>query len=103
MSGYLKVALLALMGATSVAAIGQDDTYKTKCQMCHGATGLADTPAGKAMQAQPFNSPAFVKASDASLIAIVKSGKGKMPAFAGKLTDAQITAVVAYTRTLSKN
>ena len=62
--------------------------------MCHGADGLGNTPAGKAMKARPFNSPDVLKESDADLIAIIKNGKNKMPAFAGKLTDAQITDVL---------
>ena len=33
---------------------------------------------------------------------IIKGGKNKMPAFSGKLTDAQITDVVAYIHTLQK-
>ena len=41
--------------------------------------------------------------SDANLIATTKKGRGKIPADAGKLTDAQIADVVTYTRTLQKN
>jgi mono/diheme cytochrome c family protein len=40
--------------------------------------------------------------SEADMIAETKTGKGKMPAFAGKLTDAQIKDVVAYVKTLQK-
>jgi mono/diheme cytochrome c family protein len=36
------------------------------------------------------------------MMAETKAGKGKMPAFAGKLTDAQIKDAVAYVRTLQK-
>ena len=50
----------------------------------------------------PFNSPDVMKESDTDLIAVIKNGKNKMPAFAGKLTDAQITDVVAYIHTLQK-
>jgi mono/diheme cytochrome c family protein len=79
------------------------DTYKAKCAMCHGADGLAATPAGKAMKAPSFKDPAVVKASDAELIAVVKNGKNnKMPSYIGKLTDDQIKSVVAYIRTLQK-
>jgi cytochrome c6 len=88
--------------ATSLAQAPGADTYKAKCQMCHGADGLGDTPAGKAMKALPFNSPNVLKESDADLTAVIKNGKGKMPAFAGKLADAQITDVVAYIHTLQK-
>ena len=102
MNRHLKIALLATIGATCVAAFGQGDIYKAKCQMCHGQTGLADTPAGKALQAHSFSSPDYIKLSDDSLIAIVKNGKGKMPAFSGKITDGEITSLVTYTRTLGK-
>ena len=78
------------------------DLYKAKCQMCHAADGSGNTPAGKAMKAIPFNSPDVMKESDATLTAVIKKGKGKMPAFAGKLTDAQITDLVAYIHTLQK-
>jgi mono/diheme cytochrome c family protein len=41
-----------------------------------------------------------LKASEADMIATTKNGKGKMPAYAGKLTDAQIKGTVDYIRTL---
>jgi mono/diheme cytochrome c family protein len=99
------IALVAVMAATTMTtafAQAGADTYKAKCAMCHGADGLGATPAGKAMGAKPLNGAEYVKASDADLIAATKSGKGKMPAFAGKLTDAQIKDAVAYIRTLQK-
>jgi mono/diheme cytochrome c family protein len=99
------IALVAVMVATTMTtafAQAGADTYKAKCAMCHGADGLGGTPAGKAMGAKPFTSADYVKASDADLIAATKSGKGKMPAFAGKLTDAQIKDAVGYIRTLQK-
>ena len=74
--------------------------YVEKCQMCHGATGHGDTPAGKALGAHALNSPDVIKQSDADLLAVIAKGKGKMPAFAGKLTVPQMTALVAYIRTL---
>jgi len=87
---------------TSLAQSSGADTYKAKCQMCHGADGLGSTPAGKAMKARPFNAPDVLKESDTDLTAVVKNGKNKMPAFTGKLTGAQITDVVAYIHTLQK-
>jgi len=76
--------------------------YAAKCQMCHSASGAGDSPAGKAMGAIPFQSPAVVKSSDADLFAVTKNGKNKMPAYAGKLTDDQIKDLVTYIRTLQK-
>jgi mono/diheme cytochrome c family protein len=98
------VAILFLAASIVTPAFAQSaaDTYKSKCQMCHGATGLGDTPAGKALKVPSFKEAAIVKASDADLIAAVTNGKGKMPANKGKLTDAQIKALIAHVRTLQK-
>jgi mono/diheme cytochrome c family protein len=70
--------------------------------MCHGATGLGDTPAGKMMGVHSFKSPEMIAQPDAALIAVIKGGRGKMPAFTGKLTDAEIAASVATIRSLQK-
>jgi mono/diheme cytochrome c family protein len=40
--------------------------------------------------------------SDSDLTGAITNGKGKMPAFKGKLTDAQIKDMVTYIRTLKK-
>ena len=97
------VMLLAILLVAPAFAQGSGaDTYKAKCAMCHGADGLAATPMGKSMKILSFKDPAQVKATDAQFIASTKDGKGKMPAYAGKLTDAQITDVVVYIRTLQK-
>jgi len=101
-TGIAAVAILAATSITPAFAQAGADTYKAKCAMCHGADGMAGTPAGKAMGAKPFTSPEYAKASDADLIAATKNGKGKMPAFNGKLTDGQIKDAVAYIRTLAK-
>lgn len=70
--------------------------------MCHGADGLGATPAGKIAKIVSLKDPTVVNATDADLIAAVKNGKNKMPAFTGKLSDDQIASVVAYIRTLEK-
>ena len=99
----LAVTLLAVTLAAPSFAQSGADTYKTKCATCHGPDGLAATPAAKAMKVPSFKAPEIVKASDADLIAATKSGKGKMPAYNGKLTDPQIKEAIAYIRTLQKN
>jgi cytochrome c6 len=100
---YGTVSLLVFASsASSLAQSSGADTYKAKCQMCHAADGSGNTPAGKAMNARPFNSPDVLKQSDDELTAIIKNGKGKMPAFTGKLTDPQIADVLAYIHTLQK-
>lgn len=94
--------IAAMVVTPAFAQSGGADVYKAKCLMCHGADGGGTTPAGKALKAASFKDPAIVNASDTDLIAAVTKGKGKMPANQGKLTDAQIKAVIAYVRTLQK-
>jgi cytochrome c6 len=100
---YFGIAGLFLPTA-DVSCLAQSgaELYKSKCQMCHAADGSGNTPAGQKMKARPFNSPDVMKESDAELTAIIKKGKNKMPASEGKLTDAQITDLVAYIHTLQK-
>jgi mono/diheme cytochrome c family protein len=57
---------------------------------------------GKNMKILSVKDPAMVSAPNARLIASTTNGKGKMPAYKGKLTDAQIKDVVLYMRTLGK-
>ena len=106
MKQSLKFAVLGLLSVSLAApAIAQQPgtaTYKAKCAMCHGADGVGNTPVGKAMKVRSFKSPEDIQATDAQLFKDTKSGTGKMPAYAGKLTDAQITDVVAYIRSLQK-
>ena len=101
---HFGIASLFLLTVSSscLAQSSAADLYKSKCQMCHAADGSSNTPAGQKMKARPFNSPDVMKESDAELTAIIKKGKNKMPASEGKLTDAQITDLVAYIHTLQK-
>jgi cytochrome c6 len=98
-----SIVLLALFSA-SLPSFAQSaaDLYTSKCQMCHSADGSATTPAGKMLNARAFNSAEAMKESDVDLLAVIKNGKNKMPAFTGKLTPAQMTDLVAYVHTLQK-
>lgn len=100
----VHVGTCALLAVATVAYAQSSgaDTYKAKCAQCHGADGAGATPAGKAMKTPSFSSPEALKMSDADMIAMTKAGKGKMPAYSGKLTDAQIKDVVTYVKTLQK-
>ena len=92
------VAFLAVPAVAADAAAN----YKAKCAMCHGADGKGDTPVGKKLGIHDFASPEVQKASDADLIATTTKGKNKMPAYGGKLSDAEIKDLVAYIRQLAK-
>jgi mono/diheme cytochrome c family protein len=96
------ILLAASIAGPACAQSSGADTYKAKCAMCHGADGLAATPMAKNMKVLSFKDSSMVKASDAQFIASTTNGKGKMPGYKGKLTDAQIKDVVSYIRTLQK-
>lgn len=99
-----KVNKLALAAAILTLAAGsafaQSDIYTAKCKACHGATGESDTPMAKMMKVPPASDPAVKKLSVAELTTIIANGKGKMPAYKGKLTDAQISDLAKYFKTL---
>ena len=89
----LTVAFLAI--SASAADQKAQDLYKSKCQGCHGADGRA-TSIGKKLGAKDFQDPELAKQSKADLVKITSDGKGKMPAYKGKLTDNQISDLVSY-------
>jgi mono/diheme cytochrome c family protein len=98
-----SVAALGLGLASIAATANADDAaalYKSKCAGCHAADGSGTSPAGKAMGVPDLRSPELQKKTDAELIDSTTNGKGKMPAYKGKLTDDQIKQLVAYIRTL---
>jgi len=72
-------------------------TFKAKCAMCHGSDGK-----GGKMGTRDFASPEVKAETDAQLVDIITKGKGKMPAYSGKLTDADIKSLVTYVRGLAK-
>jgi mono/diheme cytochrome c family protein len=92
---------LTFLGAVTASAADPDGAALFKqCAMCHGADGAGQTPAGKMMKVRDLRADAVQKQTDMELMKIISGGKGKMPAFGKKLTTAEITAVIAYLRTL---
>jgi cytochrome c6 len=96
-------AVVLMAGAVGFAQSAGEAVYKTKCQSCHGAQGVPNPGIAKAMGVKPVSDPSVKAESEAQMIAFTTNGKGtKMPAFKGKLTDAQIKDSVAYFRSLAK-
>ena len=94
--------VVAVAGSMGFAQSGGEAVYKANCQSCHGSAGTPNPGIAKAMGVKPANDPDYKKASEADMIAAVKDGKGKMKAFSGKLTDAQIKDAVDYFRSFNK-
>ena len=79
--------------------------YAKFCTICHGADGRGDTKLGKANKARDYTDPK-VKASlkDDAMFKAIKEGltvgdKKPMPAYADKLSDDEIKALMAYMKT----
>ncbi len=69
------------------------DVYIRHCSACHGATGGGGRGSklneGRVEQRIP---------DPADQIELVTNGRSSMPSFSGRLTEAEIEAVVRYTR-----
>ncbi len=92
-------ATVSFAGSVSFAQSAGEAVYKSKCQMCHGATGTPNPAMAKMMGIKPASDPEIKKLSTEQMLAAVKNGKGKMKAIAG-LSDSQMKDAVAYFRTL---
>ena len=107
MSGTIRslvalAAVVILAAAVGFAQSPGEATYKAKCQSCHGAEGTPNPGIAKAMGVKPASDPSVKSLSEAQMIADTTNGKGKMPAYKGKLTDAEIKTSVDYFRTFAK-
>jgi len=91
-----------LMAPLSARAQTAAATYKGKCAGCHGADGKGNTAPAKALGAHDFASGEVTKMSDADLIAVVTTGKNKIPAYGKSLKEAEIKDLVAYVRELGQ-
>jgi cytochrome c6 len=80
-------------------------TYAKKCSACHGKDGKGSASMAKMFKVKlddlNLTSAEASKLSDADLTKRINEGKDKMPAFKGKLKDAEIADVLAYIRSLA--
>lgn len=94
-TGIALCSMVLALALPPMAAADAAADYKAKCAGCHGADGSKSM-----MGAKPLNGAEVQKMSDADLNGAITNGKGKMPAYKGKLTDAQINDLVKYIHTL---
>ncbi len=95
-----RLAIVVALALVAAAARAEDAAalFQAKCKICHGADGKG-TPVGKTMGA-PDLTAAKISADDATKV--IENGKGKMTGYKGKLSDKQITDLVAHVRTFKK-
>jgi mono/diheme cytochrome c family protein len=103
----IAIALFALL-EVPLRAADVKTNWANNCAQCHGPTGKGDTKMGKMLGAMDLTDSkkqaSFTDAQAATAIkdGIKQNGKTTMKAFGGKLTDDEIKALVAYTRSLKK-
>jgi cytochrome c6 len=90
----IAVVTLSLAGP-ALGAVDAAKLFASKCAACHGKDG-AGSPSGKKMGVKDL---AEEKGESAKEIAEdITLGKGKMPAFKGKLTPEEIDALAKYVK-----
>jgi mono/diheme cytochrome c family protein len=96
----LGALVLGLTTSTAFAADTSADLFKGKCSMCHGENGAGKgkVPALSSAEVQQKSDAEFKTAIEKG----VKTDKGVMTAYGGKLTPEQIDGLVAFTRSLKK-
>jgi len=90
----LAILGMILMPLHAFAADGAA-VYKTKCASCHGPDVAGQTAVGKILKIKDLKDATDVKNS-------VENGKGKMPAYKGKLSAEELDAVVKYVQSFKK-
>ena len=88
------VLFLVVLGVPSRAAADGASDYKAKCASCHGADGSGNTTVGKSMKIRNLGSADVQKQTDDELTKIISDGKGKMPAYKGKVDIAPLVKVI---------
>jgi mono/diheme cytochrome c family protein len=78
--------------------------FDGKCATCHGKDGRAKTLKAKFNKARDLSDAAWqAEASDERIYNSISNGRGKkMPAFAKKLSRAEMEALVVHVRNLKK-
>jgi mono/diheme cytochrome c family protein len=103
-----SLTLLATLGAAlgfvaTLATAAEPDgaaLYAKNCSSCHGMSGGADTPAGKALKAAVLKDPKFASIEVAQVIKDLRE-LPKHKAVSGAVTDAEIAAITTHIHALA--
>lgn len=78
--------------------------YDKNCASCHGKAGLGDGVKARALKTFPgdFSKAEYQDQTDGDHFYKTKAGRGEMPKYEGKLSDADMWNAVNYMRTFKK-
>lgn len=107
---FLILLLVTVLGSlfvsranSGVAARSAAQIYSKNCASCHGRDGRAKTIKGRLNHARNLSDAEWQSSvSDERIFNSIMNGKGKMPAYAKKLSDQEIDSLVPYVRGLKK-
>ena len=89
--------------ALSTSAGDARSVYNAKCASCHGRDGRASSMHARHEKARDLTTGEWQDSvSDERIYNSINNGKGKMPAFKKKLSEAQIDELVNYVRRLRR-
>ncbi len=104
-----RLMIVAMLLAPASALADGAATFAATCAACHGAAGAGDGVAAASLPVKPasFQDPAFWTRTDDQIKKAIKEGgpavgKNALMAPNPQLTDAQLTEIVAYMKTLKK-
>ncbi len=89
----LVLVLAVALTAVSARADGAAAIFEKKCATCHGKDGKGQTKMAEKMGIKDLTA---VSGTAADVEKVVADGRGKMPAFKGKLSDADIKDLAAF-------
>ena len=88
---------------TTQADVDAAHLFDKYCGTCHGKDGQAKTFKAKFNHARNLTDPKWqAEASNERIFNSITNGKGKMPPWGKKLSEAQINALVTYVRNFKK-
>lgn len=89
--------------AASESAASADELYSRNCARCHGKDGRAKGLKAKAVGARNLADAQWQdRVSDERIFNSINNGKGKMPAYGKKLSEAEVDSLVSFVRRLKK-
>lgn len=93
----LTCCLLIIMFAQAAENEMGAQVFDKRCKMCHGDYGTGNTKAGKAMGTPDITTADWKNGETKDdLVKTLKEGLGKMPPYAKKLNDEELTAVATF-------
>src|SRR5215813_10340995 len=101
-TAVLTLSLSALAPSSPALAFQSvKSLYASKCAVCHGNDGSANTAKGKELKVRDLRSAEFKKMTDAKALEVMLKGKGKMEGYEKTLGKEKVEQLLTYCRELS--